>query len=132
MNLQTENKLLDTFNFSSLTDIVLLLLIFFLLSSSYIVQPGVKVKLPQSETSEAHTERALTVSVLRDGSLYLNDELVTLGTLPALLQQEIRSREEQVVVIKADRDIMFQRVVEVMDIAKKAGADRFVIATERL
>ena len=119
MNLKTENKLLSTFNFSSLTDIVLLLLIFFLLSSSFIVQPGIKVKLPQSETSEMHTERSITVSVLKDGSLYLNDELVTLGTLPALLQQELKRKEQQVIVIKADKDIMFQRVVEVMDLAKK-------------
>ncbi|RKY88261.1 biopolymer transporter ExbD [candidate division KSB1 bacterium] len=132
MNLKTENKLLSTFNFSSLTDIVLLLLIFFLLSSSFIVQPGIKVKLPQSETSEMHTERSITVSVLKDGSLYLNDELVTLGTLPALLQQELKRKEQQVIVIKADKDIMFQRVVEVMDLAKKAGAVRFLIATERM
>ena len=131
MNLQTENKLLDTFNFSSLTDIVLLLLVFFLLSSSFIVQPGIKVRLPQSELSEAHTEEKITVSVLKDGSLYLNDELIALGNLPALLQQELRGREEKVVVIKADRDIIFQRVVEVMDLGKKAGADRFLFATER-
>lgn len=130
MNLKVENKLLTTFSFSSLTDIVLLLLIFFLLSSTFIVQPGIKVKLPRSETTEMTSEKNIIISITRDGSYYLNEERVTLSSLPALLQQKFAFGTEQVVVIKADRDVTLQSAVDVMDISKSVGFERFSIATE--
>jgi len=130
MNLKVENKLLTTFSFSSLTDIVLLLLIFFLLSSTFIVQPGIKVRLPRSETTEVTSEKNITISITRDGSYYLNEERVTLSSLPALLQQKFAFGTEQVVVIKADRDVTLQSAVDVMDISKSVGFERFSIATE--
>ena len=130
MNLKIENKLLTTFSFSSLTDIVLLLLIFFLLSSTFIVQPGIKVKLPRSETTEMTSEKNVIISITRDGSYYLNEERVTLSSLPALLQQKFAFGTEQVVVIKADRDVTLQSAVDVMDISKSVGFERFSIATE--
>ena len=130
MNLKIENKLLTTFSFSSLTDIVLLLLIFFLLSSTFIVQPGIKVRLPRSETTEMTSEKNVIISITRDGSYYLNEERVTLSSLPALLQQKFAFGTEQIVVIKADRDVTLQSAVDVMDISKSVGFERFSIATE--
>lgn len=130
MNLKVENKPLATFQLASLTDMVLLLLIFFLLSSSFIIQPGIKVKLPQSTTSEVTSEKNVMVSITRDGTYYLNEERVTLTSLPALLQQKFVYGKEQIVVIKADREVTLQTAVDVMDIAKSVGFDKFSIATE--
>lgn len=130
MNLKVENKPLATFQLASLTDIVLLLLIFFLLSSSFIIQPGIKVKLPQSTTSEVTSEKNVMVSITRDGTYYLNEERVTLTSLPALLQQKFVYGKEQIVVIKADREVTLQTAVDIMDIAKGVGFDKFSIATE--
>jgi len=130
MNLKVENKLLTTFNFSSLTDIIFLLLIFFLLSSTFIVQPGIKVRLPKSETTEMTSEKNIIISITRDGSYYLDEEMVTLSSLPALLQQKFAFGTEQIVVIKADRDVTLQSAVDVMDISKNVGFERFSIATE--
>lgn len=131
MKFQTENKLLETFNFSSLTDIVLLLLIFFLLSSTFIVQPGIKVKLPKSESSEVTSDKNIAISITRDGEYYLNEERVLLSSLPALLRQKFVYGKEQIVIIKADRDVTLQSAVDVMDISKNVGFDKFSIATEQ-
>ncbi len=131
MKIKSDLKLLNTFSFSSLTDIVLLLLIFFLLSSSFIIQPGIKVKLPDSTISEVNSEKTISITVSKDGALYLNDKSVNLTTLPALLRQKLISAKEQVVTIKADEGVTHGAVVEVMSIAKHAGAEKFNIATER-
>lgn len=131
MKFQTENKLLETFNFSSLTDIVFLLLIFFLLSSTFIVQPGIKVKLPKSESSEVTSDKNISISISRDGAYYLNEERVLLSSLPAMLRQKFVYGKEQIIVIKADRDVTLQSAVDVMDIAKNVGFDKFSIATEQ-
>jgi len=131
MNLKSERKLLDTFSFSSLTDIVLLLLIFFLLSSSFIIQPGIKVRLPKSDTSEIHQEKSITITITRDGLYYLNERQVSITELPAKLQQLLSMNQDQIIIIKPDKDVTVERFVEVMDIGKIVGAEKFEIATER-
>lgn len=132
MKFETEQKYIDTFSFSSLTDIVLLLLIFFLLSSSFIIQPGIKVILPKTETAEAHSEKSVYVTITREGAIYLNDKLIPIGKLGAELRRFIVSGEKQVVVIRADKNVNLDLAVRVMDICKAAGAEKFLIATQQL
>lgn len=131
MKFTTEKKLLKEFNFVSMTDMVMLLMIFFLLSSSYVVQPGIKVRLPKSDVTETSSEKAITLTVSRGGAYYLNEERISLTALPALLQQKIARSPQQMIIIKADRDVTIQRVIEIMDIAKQVGGDKFMIGTER-
>lgn len=132
MNFKTDNKLLTTFAFSSLTDIVLLLLIFFLLSSSFIIQPGIKVQLPKAATSEVSSEKNISITVTRDGAYYLDDQKVTLETLPAHLQQRLVHGQVQLLIMKTDGLVPVQDLIEVMDIAKRLGGQKFLIATEKI
>ncbi len=130
MKFKTEHKLLTVFSYSSLTDIVLLLLIFFLLSSSFVIQPGIKVQLPKSEKSEQETQRQIVVTLTEQGQIFLNDKSVTVESLGAQLAQMLTSSETDMVVIKADRTVSLQSAIQVMDIAKGVGATRLLIATE--
>lgn len=130
MDLKTEQKLLDTFSFSSLTDIVLLLLIFFLLSSTFIVQPGIKVRLPEAETSEEALDKSITVTIVEDGVYYLNDQQVSLSELGANLNSMFKRFAENVIIIRADREVNIFNLIEVLDICKKVGFSKFNIATE--
>lgn len=129
MKFETDNKFLNSFSFSSLTDIVLLLLIFFLLSSSFIIQPGIKIQLPRTKTTAVHSEKSIYITVTRAGSVYLNDNQVAVGKLGAELRRFLVSGEKQVIVIRADKDVKLDLAVQVMDICKGAGAEKFVIAT---
>ena len=130
MDLKTEQKLLDTFSFSSLTDIILLLLIFFLLSSSFIVQPGIKVNLPEAESSEEALDKSITVTIVEDGVYYLNDQQVSLSELGANLNSMFKRFAENVIIIRADREVNIFNLIEVLDICKKVGFSKFNIATE--
>ena len=130
MKLRTENKLLTMFTFSSLTDIVLLLLIFFLLSSSFVIQPGIKVQLPKAEAAETTDDPRIVVTLTGEGQLFLNSRQVTLQTLGQGLAEVLGDTEGQIVVINADRNVSLQSTVQVIDIAKTVGASRFMIATE--
>jgi len=132
MKLTAENKLLTAFSYSSLTDIVMLLLIFFLLSSSFVIQPGIKVQLPKAETGETQTDKNITVTLTEKGQVYLNSELITIETLGQKLSSALQNGTDKVVVIKADRNVTLQNTVQVIDIAKAVGASRFMIATQPL
>ncbi|RMF86180.1 MAG: biopolymer transporter ExbD [Nitrospinota bacterium] len=114
-----------------LIDVVLNLVIFLLLTTTFIVQPGLKVNLPQARTQEKTIEKKeWRVIITRDNRLFFNDRQITLAELGRAFQ-EVREQteEEQTLVIKADKDVPHGRVVEVMDLAKQAGINRLAIAT---
>jgi len=130
MSLQTTKKRMLLFSAISLTDIVLLLLIFFLLSSSFIVQPGIKVNLPKAATGVPDKKGQIYISISSKNDIYLNQEKTAKGQLGAKLRQLLAGDKSRVVVVRADKDVNLQAAVEIVDIAKLAGAEKFMIATE--
>ena len=131
MKIRAENKVLDTFSFSSLTDIVLLLLIFFLLSSTFIIQPGIKVKLPFSDTAESTDEKSITITITKKGLIYLNQDQISITDLPARWNQLMAINPNQAIIIRADKGVTIEQTVAILDIGKKVGATNFNIATEK-
>ena len=118
---------LDT---TPMTDTVFLLLIFFTLSSSFVVQPGIKIKLPAAVTSELDLTKIIVVDVTREGRIFFNGRSYSLDDLPRALAQELVNVTEKKVIIKADKDVRHGIVVKIMDIAKLSGAEKLVIGTE--
>jgi len=113
-----------------LVDTMLTLLIFVLLLGAFAIQPGIRVRLPEAASREEEPTQDLVLILTRENRLYLNDDPVQLDELGARLQERLRDRHDGVVIIKADKEVLHGRVVEVMDIAKGAGAVRLAIATE--
>ncbi len=118
------------FNYAALTDIVMQLLIFFLLSSSFVIMPGVKVQLPKAQTTEAQTDRNTVITLTGSGRIFLNLDEVTKATLAQKLIPVLDKDRNQVVILKAEKTVSLQSAVDVIDIAKGVGAQRFMIATE--
>ena len=131
MKIRAENKVLNTFSFSSLTDIVLLLLIFFLLSSTFSIQPGSKVKLPISDTAESTNEKSIAITLTKKGLIYLNNNQVSIADLPARWNQLMAINPEQAIIIRADKGVTIEQTVAILDIGKMVGATNFNIATEK-
>jgi biopolymer transport protein ExbD len=131
MKVEPKNKPLSAFSMASLTDIVMLLLIFFLLSSSYIIQPGIKVQLPRSETAQVIEEKNVIVTITRDNTIYIGSERTSLGTLAANIRRHIISGGMQTIVINADKAVSLETAVSVIDAIKAAGGEKFLIATTR-
>ena len=129
LKIKAHIKPLTTFNTISLTDIIFLLLVFFLLSSTFVLQPGIKVQLPTTSTADISSEKSIVISVARDGTVYLNDNLVNKIELGAQLRQKVLDVGMPIIVLRLDKDLSIEGLVEVMDISKAAGADRFIIAT---
>ena len=114
-----------------LIDIVFLLLIYFLLATNFLVDEGIKIKLPQAKASAPQTEKEITVYVDRQGRAFLGTEEVSLGMLFDRLKEMIGGKENKLVVIRADRAVILNKAVKVMDVAKAAGAGRLCLATEK-
>ncbi|MBW1677622.1 MAG: biopolymer transporter ExbD [Deltaproteobacteria bacterium] len=116
---------------TSLIDIVFLLLIYFLLTTNFMVEEGIKIKLPQARAAAPQTEEVITVYVDQQGRAFLGAEEVSVARLFDRLKEMIGGRENKLVVIRADRAVILNKAVKVMDIAKAAGAGRLCLATEK-
>ena len=116
---------------TSLIDIVFLLLIYFLLTTNFMVDEGIKIKLPQAKASRPQTEETITVYVDKEGRSFLNDQEIAIGNLFKRLKEKIGSQKNKLVVIRADRGVVLNKAVKVMDVAKAAGAGRLCLATEK-
>ncbi len=116
---------------TSLIDIVFLLLIYFLLTTNFMVDEGIKIKLPQARATAPQTEETITVYVDQQGRAFLGTEEVSIARLFDRLKEKIGFQENKLVVIRADRAVILNKAVKVMDIAKAAGAGRLCLATEK-
>ena len=131
MNIRPKSRMITSFATISLTDIVFLLLVFFLLSSTYILQPGIKVELPRTASTEVSAEKTIVVTIAQDGTLYLNDKRVSRSVLPSQIRQMITSSlGNPAVVIRPDKRVSVEKLVDVIDISKRAGAEDFLVATQ--
>lgn len=131
MKFKTSNEPLAAFSYSSLTDIVMLLLIFFLLTSQFVIQTGVKVKLPGSETNEKSASSLLVVTVTSAGLVFLGQEQVGIDQLAAKLSLVKVKEPESNLIIRADKTVAIDLVIKVIDAAKTTGIDKFTIQTEK-
>ena len=116
---------------TSLIDIVFLLLIYFLLTTNFLVDEGIKIKLPQAKASKPQVEESITIYVDKEGRSYLNNEEITIGNLFKRLKEMISGKKDKLVVVRADRGLVLNKAVKVMDIAKAAGAGRLCLATDK-
>ncbi len=116
---------------TSLIDIVFLLLIYFLLTTNFMVDEGIQVKLPKANTTSPQADKEITIYVDSKGKIYMDNRPVPLSDLFTIIKGKLEEMAGTPVVIKADKSVMLNKVVRVMDVAKAAGADRLVLATEK-
>ncbi len=113
-----------------LIDIVFLLLIFFMLTANFIMQPGIKITLPQAVTARPMGEKNITVFISRENEIYLDDNKISINKLKDVLEEKLKSSRKKTVVLKADEKIDLGLAVKVMDMAKQANAEGVVISTQ--
>ncbi len=116
---------------TSLIDIIFLLLVYFLLTTNFMVDEGIKVKLPHANASKPQTEQEITIYVNKQGQAFLDNDMVPLDILFRRLKERLAGGDKMLVVVRADRDVILNSAVKVMDVAKSAGAGKLCLATEK-
>ncbi|MCK4352662.1 biopolymer transporter ExbD [candidate division WOR-3 bacterium] len=131
MQIKARHELLSSLNPISIADIVLLLLIFFLLTSTYVLEPGIRVKLPASTSAEVVSKKEIVVTITKEGELFLGDKKVGLPEFATLLEAELKESEQKLIIIRTDKEVEVDRLVRIMDLSRSAGGEKFFIATRR-
>jgi biopolymer transport protein ExbD len=121
------NPLITGINITPLVDVVLVLLVVLMVVSTYIVSQSMKVDLPRASTDDVPRSDPLTLTIMRDGVLLLDDEPILEADVESALLVSFRTEPDKAMVISADRSVPHGRVVQFVDLARKSGATRFAI-----
>jgi biopolymer transport protein TolR len=118
-------------NVVPLVDVVLVLLVIFMVTAPMLYR-GLDINLPQTATNTIKPEQRVVLTVERDRQIYLDKEHVPLVQLGPRLKTLRLSNPAVSVFLRADRDVPYGTVVQVMDSIKKAGIDKLGMVTEPL
>ncbi|MFQ5708054.1 MAG: ExbD/TolR family protein [bacterium] len=130
MEFQQPKKRKVGINITSLIDVLFLLLIFFMVSSTFLEQPGIKLELPQAQSSVMVQQKDYTLFLDKKGVMHLNNEAVTIKNLQNRLIKALPKMKEGALILKADQDATHGKVVQIMDIAKRSGVKKLIIGTK--
>ncbi len=127
---RTQTSLSDI-NITPFVDVVLVLLIIFMVTAP-VIESGIEVDLPQTRAVKQITEERVIVTIDRKQRLYVGNEPVNIRALPEKLRSLLRDPERQDVFLRADKEVPFGAVAQVIDEMYSHGITRIYVVTRPL
>ena len=125
-----DDAIVAEINITPLTDNFLVLLIIFMITSSAMIESGPKVNLPQAGVTSSET-KGVVVTVDPQQNVYVDGRAVDRESLVEGLREAVAASDVKRVVLQGDRDVLLGEVVNILDLARSAGAEEVAIAATR-
>ena len=125
---RTQTSLADI-NVTPFVDVVLVLLIIFMITAP-ILQSGIEVELPKTQTVKEITEDRLVITIDRAQRVYLGNEPVNIHQIGQLVQSRMRNPQSDAVFLRCDETVPFGSFATVVDELRQAGIQNISVVTE--
>ncbi|HPC37785.1 MAG TPA: biopolymer transporter ExbD [Exilispira sp.] len=102
-----------------LIDMMFLLIIFFLIATSFQTYKKISVTLPGSETGENPVNESLIISILKDGSIEIEEKKFTLSQFNEYLKENYLILSKKQIYINADRSVDYESIIKILDVLRK-------------
>ncbi|MBN1365119.1 MAG: protein TolR [Syntrophaceae bacterium] len=124
------SKPLAEINVTPLVDVMLVLLIIFMVTAP-MLSMGIDVNLPRVKAKSVDVaEEKLVLTINEAKEIYLNKTMIPLGELNPKLEAIFSNRIDREIFLRADKNVPYGFVVEVMSEVRKAGVDKLGMITE--
>ncbi len=127
MRTERRRTALSEINVTPLVDVMLVLLIIFMVTAP-LLQQGIDVDLPKAKGKDLPPEQRVTLSINRSGAIFMNQNKVSIEEMRVKLKAI--SKLNPNVFLKADKDVPYGLVVQVMGEIKEAGIEKLGMITE--
>jgi len=127
MRVERDRGVMSEINVTPLVDVMLVLLIIFMVTAP-LLQQGIDVNLPKAKGKDMPPEERVSLVIKRDMKIYMNDTPVSMADMTQKLQAISKMNPD--VFLKADKDVPYGFVVEVMGEIKEAGIEKLGMVTE--
>jgi biopolymer transport protein ExbD len=131
MKFSKKKKPYDEINITPMLDLAYVLLIIFIIMTTAAVQ-GIKVALPTASASQSLNQpKTRVISVQDDGSISLDAVPVSMEELQNQLSQVVASDPNTPVILRGDRAVQYDRIMQVLDLCSKVGVAQLGMASTR-
>lgn len=125
----TSLQQISDINLTPLMDLTFILLITFIITFPLIEQ-GVPINLPQGKSEEIEPKEARTISLDIEGQIYLDDIAINAEQLTAEMNELGTTSPKTIVFVRADSDIAYGKVIDVVKILHAAKLGRLALVTQ--
>lgn len=123
--------MISEINLTPLIDIMLVLLIIFMVTSSVSLESGLDIDIPQTASQTTQKEGgAVIISISATAQVFVQGKEVAQENLKQRVAEALGAEGTDLVILEGDRQSTLEKAIQVMDIAKQAGAKKFAIAAE--
>ena len=114
-----------------LIDIIFQLVLFFMVSTTFDDSPKIDIDLPESSTNKLlHENQDIEIWLSKTGEFWIDKKPLALDSMLKHLEQAVSNNPKVVVVVKADKEVEHGEVVNVLDLAQKAGVKQLSIGAK--
>jgi len=117
-------------NITPLTDVVLVLLVIFMIATPLLIRSEIKVNLPRTAAADAAAQKAVVLTIDVGGNVYVDGSRVALSELGATVSATLRKRPNAPVIVMGDKEVRYDLVVRVLEIARTSGVNKLSLAVE--
>lgn len=126
-----DSDIVAEINMTPLIDVMLVLLIIFMVSSSAAIESGMDIELPKAaKTNDKSDGEILILSLDKSGNIAIHGKKIKPEEATRVIASELEKLKTESVILEGDTSANLGKAVELMDMAKLAGAKNFSIAAE--
>jgi len=131
VKVSAKRKAYDEINITPMLDLAYVLLVIFIIMTTAAVQ-GVKVALPTASAAQSLSQpKTRVISVQNDGTVSLDATPVSMAELQAQLGQAVAADPQVPVILRGDRVVQYDRIMQVLDLCSKVGVGSLGLASTR-
>ena len=131
MQAGSRRKPYNEINITPMLDLAYVLLVIFIIMTTAAVQ-GIKVQLPTASATQSLSQaKTRVISVQNDGTVSLDAAPVSMAELQSQLQAAIAADPQTPVILRGDRVVQYDRIMQVLDLCSKVGVSSLGMASTR-